>query len=128
MVSFTVEGVPQGQPIDVELIAPGDLTSHTWYKYRFGPNWYSFAFDGTTGLPLPGTRGGFTVPAPASRSPGATVGCADLSGDGVPDILVGLPAGPGGGSQVLSFNGADGSPLGQVPAFPGLGGEVFVAP
>jgi hypothetical protein len=86
------------------------------------------AFDGTTGAPLPGALGGFTVPALTGRGPGATVTCADVSGDGVPDILVGLPAGPGGESQVLTFSGVDGSALGQVTALPGVGGEVFLAP
>jgi hypothetical protein len=85
-------------------------------------------FDGATGVPLPGTLGGFTVPPLAGRGPGATVGCADVSGDGVPDILVGLPAGPGGESQILSFSGVDGAPLGQTTAIPGLAGEVFLAP
>jgi hypothetical protein len=85
-------------------------------------------FDGTTGVPLPGALGGFPVTPLGSRGPGATVACADVSGDGVPDILVGLPAGPGEESQILSFSGVDGSALGQAAAFPGVGGEVFLAP
>ena len=43
-------------------------------------------------------------------------------------LLVGLPAGAGAESRVLSFDGRDGAPLGAAVPFPAFRGEVFVAP
>jgi hypothetical protein len=75
-------------------------------------------FDGTSGLPLALPLGGFLAFPEGPRALGATVGCADVSGDGVPDILVG--AGPGGGGHVKIFSGVD--------ALPGFAGGVSVGP
>jgi hypothetical protein len=84
-------------------------------------------FDGVTSEPLAGARGGFTAFAPSARGVGASVACADVSGDGVPDLLVGH--GDGDGGQVLSFSGVDAAPLGAAVAIPGFrGAEVSVGP
>jgi hypothetical protein len=85
------------------------------------------AFDGASpGTPLAGTRGGFLAFPPGARPLGATVACADVSGDGVPDIIVG--PGPGGDGLVRSFSGVDGSPLGTAAPFPGNRSGIAVAP
>jgi hypothetical protein len=84
-------------------------------------------FDGTTGQPLAGALGSFTPVPAGSRSVGVTLACVDLSGDGVADVVVGVPGGPGVNAEVLTFSGVDASPLGTVPV-PGLHGAISVAP
>jgi hypothetical protein len=49
------------------------------------------AFDGRTGVPLPGAIGYFFADDPSFAS-GVFVGCADVSGDSVPDINTGAGA------------------------------------
>ena len=83
-------------------------------------------FDGRTGQPYPGPVGSFFAYDPGLRN-GAFVTCADVNGDGVPDIITG--AGPGGGPHVRVFSGVDGSVLTEFFAYdPGFTGGVFVAP
>ncbi len=54
------------------------------------------------------------------------IASADLTGDGVPDVVVG--AGPGGGPHVRVFDGASGAELASFFAFPvGFSGGVTVA-
>jgi hypothetical protein len=50
------------------------------------------AFDGRTGVPLPGAIGAFFADDPSFAS-GVFVGGADVSGDSVPDINIGAGAG-----------------------------------
>jgi hypothetical protein len=84
-------------------------------------------FDGASAQPLVGPRGGFEAVPATSRSVGLTVGCLDVTGDGVPDIVVGVPGGPAAEARVLTFSGVDASPVGTAPA-PGLRGPISVAP
>jgi hypothetical protein len=57
---------------------------------------------------------------------GVQVALGDLSGNGVPDIIVG--AGPGGGSDVRIFNGQTGAPIGEFSPFnPLFTGGQFIA-
>jgi len=58
---------------------------------------------------------------------GVTVGCADVNGDGVPDILT--APGAGGGPHVRVFSGVDGSELMGFLAYPpAFTGGLFIAP
>jgi hypothetical protein len=84
------------------------------------------AFNGATGAQLPTAIGSFLAYAPGFTG-GVFVGCDDVNGDGVPDVLTG--AGAGGGPHVRAFNGATGAELIGVFAFtPAFTGGVFVAP
>jgi RHS repeat-associated protein len=76
------------------------------------------AFDGANGKPLydyqpfdPGYTGGVTLAA------------GDVTGDGVPDVLVGQA---GGGDQVKVFSGLDTSSAWNLDALPGTTGGVRV--
>jgi len=83
-------------------------------------------FDGRTGLQIPGPVGSFFAYDPGLLN-GAFVSCADVDGDGVPDIITG--AGPGGGPHVRVFSGVDGHELIGLFAYaPSFTGGVFVAP
>ena len=89
-----------------------------------GPN--VRVFDGVSGAPLPGALGSFFAYAPGFTG-GVVVGCADVNGDGVPDIITG--AGPGGGPHVRVFSGVDASVIFELMAFaPGLLNGAFVGP
>jgi hypothetical protein len=83
-------------------------------------------FDGKTGAQLPGLRGSFFAYIPAFTG-GVFVGCADVNGDEVPDIITG--PGPGGGPHVRAISGTDGS---EITGFFAYGvtftGGVFVGP
>jgi hypothetical protein len=58
---------------------------------------------------------------------GAFVGCGDVNGDGVPDVITG--AGPGGGPHVRVWSGVDGTELTGFFAYaPAFTGGVFVGP
>jgi FG-GAP-like repeat len=83
-------------------------------------------FDGKTGTQLPGPVGSFFAYAPGFTG-GVFVGCGDVNGDGVPDLITG--PGPGGGPHVRVFSGVDGSELLGLFAFDAaFTGGVFVAP
>jgi hypothetical protein len=84
-------------------------------------------FDGITGQPLAGALGSFTPVPTGARSVGVTLACVDISGDGVADIVVGVPGAPGVAARVLTFSGVDASPLGTAPAA-GFQGAISVAP
>jgi hypothetical protein len=56
---------------------------------------------------------------------GVSVAAGDLTGDSVPDIVVGT--GVGGGSLVGLFDGVTHAPLGMFLAFPGSNGPIAVA-
>jgi hypothetical protein len=49
VVGFELQGIAAGQAAQVDLIVPGNQTSHAYFKQNLVSNWYSFAFDGTTG-------------------------------------------------------------------------------
>jgi virginiamycin B lyase len=84
------------------------------------------AFDGRTGQPYPGPVGSFFAYDPGVFN-GAFVGCADVNGDGVPDVITG--AGPGGAPHVRVWNGVDGAELVGFFAYdPAFTGGVFVGP
>jgi hypothetical protein len=85
-------------------------------------------FDGRTGNPFPPPLGAFEAFSGTGRATGAHVGCLDVDGDGVPDILVGTGAGAGGDARLLTFSGVDGSPLATVIPFGGFRGDLYVAP
>ncbi|MDB5313201.1 MAG: repeat protein, partial [Gemmataceae bacterium] len=86
-------------------------------------------FDLTTGTPVAGPLGSFFAFDPATRS-GVTVGtdtlAGDVTGDGIPDLVVGT--GPGVASEVKVFSGADGSVVRDFAPFgPGMTAGVTVA-
>jgi hypothetical protein len=85
--------------------------------------------DGATGAQFPGPLGSFYAFDP-SFSGGVFVACADMTGDQVPDVIVG--AGAGGVPQVRIFDGVTGAevppPLGSfLPYSPFFLGGVRVA-
>jgi hypothetical protein len=83
-------------------------------------------FDGKTGAQLAGPRGSFFAYA-AAFTGGVFVACADVNGDGVPDIITG--PGPGGGPHVRVFSGTDGTEIVGFFAYAAaFTGGVFVAP
>ncbi len=78
-------------------------------------------FDGQTGLVLRS----FTAFDPGFLG-GVRVGAADVTGDGIADIITG--AGAGGGPHVKVFDGVTGAEIRSFFAFdPAFGGGVFVA-
>jgi FG-GAP-like repeat len=84
------------------------------------------AFDGQTGLQFSGPAGSFFAYT-AAFTGGVFVGCTDVNGDGLPDIVTG--AGAGGGPHVRAFDGRTGVEILGFFAFnPAFLGGVFVAP
>jgi streptogramin lyase len=84
------------------------------------------AFDGKTGAQLPGAIGSFFAYA-AGFTGGVSVGCQDVNGDDVPDVITG--PGAGGGPHLRVFSGADGSEILGAFVYPaGFTGGVFVGP
>jgi hypothetical protein len=84
------------------------------------------AFDGKTGLQFSGPAGSFFAYT-AAFTGGVFVGCTDVNGDGLPDIVTG--AGAGGGPHVRAFDGRTGVEILGFFAFnPAFLGGVFVAP
>jgi FG-GAP-like repeat/FG-GAP repeat len=82
-------------------------------------------FNGVTGDQLPGPRGSFYAYDQAFTG-GVFVACADVNGDGVPDIITG--AGPGGGPHVKVFDGGTLALLHSFYAYdPSFAGGVAVA-
>jgi RHS repeat-associated protein len=72
-------------------------------------------WDGQTGAQLPGPAGDFLA-YDRSFLGGAFVAAADTNGDGTPDIITG--PGAGGGSEIRSFSGKEGSLLSAFAAYP----------
>jgi hypothetical protein len=83
-------------------------------------------FDGVTGTPLAGPIGSF-FPYDPGYLGGTYVACADVDGDGTPDIITGT--GVGGAPHVRVWSGATGGEIFGFFAYdPGFTGGVFVAP
>jgi ELWxxDGT repeat protein len=79
------------------------------------------AFDARSGAET-----GSVLPFPAAFGGGVRVAAADLTGDGLPDLIVG--AGPGATPQVRVLDGATGASLRSfLPYPPSFRGGVFVA-
>jgi hypothetical protein len=92
----------------------------------FGGGPHIRVFDGRTGAPYPGAVGSFFAYDPGVFN-GTFVGCGDVNGDGVPDVITG--AGPGGGPHVRVWSGVDGTELiGFFAYAPAFTGGVFVGP
>jgi hypothetical protein len=84
------------------------------------------AFDGVTLAQIPGTIGSF-LPYDPGYLGGAHVACADVDGDGTPDVITGT--GVGGAPHVRVWSGATGGEIFGFFAYdPGFTGGVFVAP
>ncbi|MGE3466251.1 MAG: FG-GAP-like repeat-containing protein, partial [Pyrinomonadaceae bacterium] len=96
-------------PLQRPLILSGNDGDETFDVNAFSPNGtLQRPFD--LGTSFPGGR---------------RVATGDVTGDGIPDVIVG--AGPGGGSQIKVFSGADGSVRFDFFAFSGFTGGVNVA-
>jgi hypothetical protein len=109
--SFVVSPPPVPQVPPVKVIVGTDAGSRTQVQ----------VFDGKTGQQLQ-----VLTPFGDTFSGGARVALGDLNGDRVEDIVV--AAGPGGGPQVVVYNGADGSLLSSFLAFEEtFSGGVFVS-
>jgi hypothetical protein len=84
------------------------------------------SFDGVTTGQLPGAIGSF-FPYDPGYLGGTYVACADVNGDGTPDIITGT--GVGGAPHVRVWSGATGAEIFGLFAYdPGFTGGVFVAP
>jgi streptogramin lyase len=84
------------------------------------------AFDGKTSTQLPGAIGSFFAYS-AGFLGGVNVGCQDVNGDDVPDVITG--PGAGGGPHLRVFSGVDGAEIfGAFVYPPGFTGGVFVGP
>jgi len=82
------------------------------------------AFNGATGAQLPGAIGSFFAYDPGFTG-GVFVGCDDVNGDGVPDVITGA----GGDPHVRAFSGVNGAQLIGFFSFgPTFLGGVAVAP
>jgi hypothetical protein len=88
--------------------------------------------DGATSALLLGPLGVGFFPYDPGFTGGAYVGCADMNGDGVPDVIVG--PGSGGGPHVRVYDGRTAQPMagllgtGIFPYPAGFTGGVFVGP
>jgi glucose/arabinose dehydrogenase len=136
-------GLTGSQPVDMLVTPAGDLL----YLSHGSGGVYRIAFSQVT---TPPTAASVAVGSGAGGSPvvklvdaagtaqltalafdpaftgGARVAAADVTGDGVPDLVAG--AGPGGGPRVVVLDGTTGNPVRDVFAFePSFAGGVYVA-